>query len=165
MAARSEHRGRRRAQGRSIAIVKAVVIRLGRVASWSLLVCTIYGAGLVVGGFLAPVYKSTGVSSTGEVAHGSETLVDVNGRGVVIVLGLPLLITVAIGFALWHGSWRGAIPFAWALTGLLAAFNLLAMLSIGVFVLPVTAALVVACSTSRTRPKHPGPAERPASVH
>jgi hypothetical protein len=133
--------------------VKAVT-RLGQVASWALLVGAIYGAALVVGGFLAPVYKSTGVSSTGEVTHRSETLVDVNGLGVGFVLGLPLLITVVVGFALWQGSWRGAVPFAWALTGLLAAFNLLAMLSIGVFVLPATAALVVACSTSRTRPQH-----------
>jgi hypothetical protein len=38
------------------------------------------------------------------------------------------------------------MPIAWTLTGILAGFTLLAMMSIGVLVLPVTVALVVACA-------------------
>ena len=82
----------------------------------------------------------------------------------MITLGLPLLMTLAVGCALWQGSRRGAIPVAWTLTGLLAVFNLLAMMSIGVFVLPVTAALIVACGTRRPRSKHPRAAEHPAAI-
>jgi hypothetical protein len=75
--------------------------------------------------------------------------------GVALVLAVPLLVTLAVGFALWQGS-RRALPIAWTLTGLLAAGNLVAMLSVGVFVLPVTAALVIACARSRP------PAQTPA---
>lgn len=90
------------------------------------------------------MYESVSTSSSGEVTHGTETLVDVNGPGVVLVVALPLLVTLAVGCALSYGSRRGAVLFARTLTGLLAVFNLLAMLSIGVFLLPVTAALIVA---------------------
>ena len=41
------------------------------------------------------------------------------------------------------------VAFAWTITMLLALLNLLAMLSIGVFFLPITAALIVACATGR----------------
>jgi len=145
-------------------IVSAVVTRLGRVASLALLFAALYGAALIVGGFVAPVYESETGSSSGGVTHGTDTLVGVNGLGVVIVLGLPLLVTLAVGCALWPSSRRGAMPVAWTLTGLLAAFNLLAMLSIGVFVLPVTAALIVACGTRRPGSKHPRAAEHPAAI-
>lgn len=63
--------------------------------------------------------------------------------------------TLAVGLALWHGSRHGALPLAWAFTGLLGVLNLVAMLSIGVFVLPVTAALIVACATRRPRANAP----------
>ena len=130
-------------------VVNAVETRLGRLASLALLLAALCGAVLFVGGFLAPVYESASGSSTGEVSQGAGTLVGVNGPGVVIILGLPLLITLAAGCALWQGPRRGAMTVAWTLTGLLAALNLLAMLSIGVFVLPVTAALIVACAARR----------------
>jgi hypothetical protein len=126
--------------------------RLGRVGSVSLLMAGVYGIALVVAGFVVPVYSSTSVSSSGDVADGSDTLVGVNGVGIVFVLGVPLLATVLVACALWSRSRRGALAIAWTLTGLLAAFNLLAMLTIGVFVIPVTAALILACSTSPRRP-------------
>ena len=49
---------RRRVHDRSMTIVNAVVTRLGRVASLALLFAALYGAALIVGGFLAPVYES-----------------------------------------------------------------------------------------------------------
>lgn len=127
--------------------------RLGRVAATTLLMAGVYGIALVVAGFVVPVYRSTSVSSSGALTDGSDTLVGVNGVGVVFVLGVPLLATVLVASALWSRSRRGALAIAWTLTGLLAAFNLLAMLSIGVFVLPVTAALIVACTSSRRPPR------------
>lgn len=125
-----------------------------RAPLFALAVAVIYGAALVMAGFLVPVYSTESASSDGEVLVGSATLVAENGAGIVAVLAIPLLLSVAVGTALLLLPRRGALPTAWGLTGLLAAFNLLAMLSIGVFVIPVTVALVVACLTSgRRRPR------------
>ena len=126
---------------------------LGRASSVALLGAAIWGLGLVVAGFLVPAYQSTNMSSSGELTQSSKTLVGMNGPGVAFVLALPLLVTVLVGCALLLRGRRGAMPVAWALTALLAVFNVLGMLSIGVFVVPVTAALVVACASgSRPRP-------------
>jgi hypothetical protein len=145
-------------------ILNAAMTRLGRTPFLAVLLAALYGAALIVGGFLAPVYESISVSSSGVVMRGTDTLVGVNGRGAAILLGVPLVVVLAVGWALWHGSRRGAIPVAWALTGLLGVLNVLAMLSIGVFVLPVTAALTIACATRRPRSKAPRGAEHPAAL-
>jgi hypothetical protein len=88
------------------------------------------------------------MSSSGELAQTTKTLVGMNGPGVLVVLAVPFLVTLLVASALLARSRRAALPFAWALTALLAVFNLVGMLTVGVFVLPVTAALVVACSMS-----------------
>ncbi len=87
------------------------------------------------------------VSGMALLIAGSVSLVSEQGSGVIAVLAIPLLITVIVGVALWFRSRSGVLIVAWTFTGLLALFNLLAMLTIGVFVLPVTAALIVACAT------------------
>ena len=124
----------------------------GRAASVALSIGAVCGIGLVVAGFLAPVYQSQGTSFSGKIAHDTDTLVGVNGPAVVVVLAVPFLVTVLVACALMLRERRGAVLFAWALTGMLAAFNLLAMMTIGVFIVPVTAALIVACATCRPRP-------------
>jgi hypothetical protein len=133
-----------------VIVVNAAVTRLGRVAPIALLIALAYDVGLVIAGFLAPVYQSTSASSSGVVTQGSNTLVGENGLGVVLIVLVPLLMTITVGSALWRQSRRGAAAFAWTITVFLALFNLLAMLSIGVFVLPVTAALIVACTACRS---------------
>jgi hypothetical protein len=138
--------------------------RLDRVTSATLLTAAVYSIALVVAGFVAPVYRSETGSSSGEVTQGTDTLVGVNGRGAAFVLGVPLLATLVVACALWLGSRRGAVPLAWTLTGVLAAFNLLAMASIGIFVLPVTAALILACTRSRPRPGRPAAAASSAAA-
>jgi hypothetical protein len=122
--------------------------RLGRASSIALLSAVAWGSLLVVAGFLLPVYQSETVSSSGELTQSTGTLVGVNVPGVVVVLAVPLLVTVLVACALLVRTRRGAFPVAWALTALLGAFNLLGMLTIGVFVVPVTAALVVACASA-----------------
>lgn len=111
----------------------------------------VWGLGLVVAGLLVPAYQSTSTSSSGELTQSTETLVEVNGLGVVVVLTVPLLATVLVGCALLLRARRGVMPAAWALTALLVGFNVLAMLTIGVFVVPVTAALLVACASASGR--------------
>ena len=145
-------------------IVNAAVTRLGRVASVALLIAAVGGAALVLAGFFAPMYETMTESAAGEVTHGTGTLAGVNGPGVVAVLVVPLLVTLAVGSALWQGARRGAVAVAWILAGLLAAFNVLSMASIGMFVVPITAALLVACAVHRPRSEQPRAAERSAVV-
>lgn len=122
--------------------------KLGRASSIALLSAAAWGLGLVVAGFYVPVYQSENMSPSGELKQGTETLVGMNGPGVLIALVLPLLTTVLVAGALLLRTRRGALPVAWALTALLAVFNLLGMLTIGVFVVPVTVALVLACASA-----------------
>ena len=136
--------------------MNAVETRLGRVPAVALLAASAYGVALVVAAFVAPVYETDSSSSSGLTSPASDTLVGQNGLGAAVVIAVPLLLTLAVGCALWLGSHRGALPVAWTLTGLLAAGNLLAMMSVGVFVLPVTAALVLACAKSRRAAPSPG---------
>jgi hypothetical protein len=129
-----------------------------RVSSVALLFAAVYSAAIIVAGFVVPMYSSLSVSSSPAsssgsapssvvVSHGSATLVAENGLHVVFVLSIPWA-------ALRKGAWRGAVRIAWALTWLLALFNLAALMSIGLYIIPVTVALFVACSRYVPRPKH-----------
>ena len=121
--------------------------RLGSLERVSLAIAAVWGAGLLAAVAVIPVYSSSGTSSSGSVTHGSATLVGVNGWGVLLVAAVPLVATVMVGGALWRrGSRPGTGVLAWTIGGLLAVFNVLALLSIGVFVIPVTACLLVACA-------------------
>jgi hypothetical protein len=119
----------------------------------ALAVALFWSAALLVAAAVAPAYQSTTETSSGTVTHGSETLVNANGFGVLPIIGVPLLLTVIVGYALRRrGARRGAGAIAWTFTGLLAGVNLAAMLSIGPFIMPVTACLAVACTIRQTRP-------------
>jgi hypothetical protein len=113
-----------------------------------LVLAAAYGIALIAAGFLAPIYDSSSTASSGVVSDGSETLVGANGGGVVVTLAIPLVVTIVVAVALLLRPRRGAMPVAWTFTALLGAFNLVAMLSIGIFVIPVTAALIIACARS-----------------
>ena len=135
---------------------RALVVGGGRLrrGEWvALAVALFWSAALLVAAPLAPAYQSTTETSSGTVTHGSATLVNENGTGVLLIIGVPLVVTVIVGHALWRrGARCGAGPIAWTFTGLLAGFNLVAMLSIGAFIIPVTACLAVACTIRQTRP-------------
>lgn len=146
-----------------MAIGNAVATRLGRVASVALLIAATCGVALVVAGLLAPMYTTATESASGEVTYGTDTLVGVNGPGAIAILGVPLLVTLAVGSALWQGR-RGAVAVAWTLAGLLAAFNVLAIASIGMLTVPITAALLVACAVRRPRTGQTRGTERSAVV-
>lgn len=137
-------------------------LRLSRTARVALLVAAVYGAGLLVAGFVVPVYGSESVSVSGTVGPAvtttsaetvtrhaeSATLVAVNGAWAAVVLAAPLVATLLVAVGLRLRDRRGAMPAAWILTGLLGVLNMLAMLTVGVFLLPVTACLLVACAAS-----------------
>jgi hypothetical protein len=127
--------------------------RFGRYQRIALASALAWAAGLVMAAALVPVYQSSSVSSSGAVVNGSATLVGVNGWGVLLLAGAPLAAALVIWYALWGRRGRqGAGILAWVVTALLIGFNVLAMLSIGVFLIPVTLALVVACSTHGNKP-------------
>jgi len=141
--------------------VKPRAAALGRLEWVSLMIAAAWGAGLLAAAVLVPAYSSVGVSSSGAVTHGSATLVGVNGWGVLLVVGVPLVATAMVGGALWHrGPRPGAGVLAWTIAGLLAVFNVLALASIGVFVIPVTACLILACTGHErkrgSQVSHPG---------
>jgi hypothetical protein len=127
--------------------------RFGRAERISLIVAVSWGLLLLVAGLVAPVYSTESSASSGVTTTGTATLVQVNGWRVLLVIVVPLLCALLVGGLLRHRGVRpGAGPAAWAVTALLTAFNLLAMASIGLFVLPVTAALAVACGSHRGAP-------------
>lgn len=138
--------------------------RPGRPASVALLLAAVWGLGLIVAGFVVPMYRTTSESTTGEVTYGRDTLVGVNGPGVMAVLAVPLVVTVLVGCALMLRAHRGALLAAWTLTVMLAMFTLLAMMSIGFLVVPVTAALIVACAASRPQPRRNSQLSRRAAA-
>jgi hypothetical protein len=141
------------AGGITVSAVESLGSRFGRLEGISLALALVWGAGLVIAAVLVPVYQSASVSSSGTVTDGSATLVGVNGWGALLVAGAPLAAAVVTGCALWRrAGQQSAGVLAWAVTGLLVCFNVLAMLSIGVFVVPVTVALAVACGTHRRKP-------------
>ena len=118
----------------------------------ALAIALAWSAGLLVGAVLAPVYQSQTETSAGAVTQGSASLVEENGPGVLLVVGIPLVAVVIVGFELWRRRPpRGAGPIAWTCAGLLAGVNLLAMLSIGPFIIPVTACLFIACVTRHAK--------------
>ena len=118
----------------------------------ALAVALIWSAGLIVAAAVAPAYQSTTETSSGSFNHESATLVDENGPAILLPVGVPLLATVIVGYALWRWeASRGAGPIAWTFTVLFAGFNVVAMASIGLLMLPVTAALGVACAVRQAR--------------
>jgi hypothetical protein len=140
-----------------------------RTAATALSFALVWSALLVVGALVLPAYGTasqsatedtgTGATSTAPVTTGTETLVGVNGQGVLIVVGIPLLVTMLVAAALAFRRRR----IGWVLTCILGLFNLLAMLSVGIFFLPTTLALVVACAaTERRRVVHPADEPAPA---
>jgi hypothetical protein len=137
-----------------------------RTAATALSFAVVWSALLVVGALVLPAYGTSSQSATLEgtvntepVMTGTDTLVGVNGQGVLLVVGIPLIVTMLVAAALAFRRRR----IGWVLTAILGLFTLLAMLSIGIFILPTTLALVVACAaTERRRVAHPADDLAPA---
>jgi len=136
--------------------VEVVAPRRRRNQSWiALAVAAVWSVGLLVGAATLPAYKRVSAAYSSTVAgplattESSATLVEENGAGVLAFVAIPLVISGAIALALWRRQRvgrPGAGPFAWTVCGILLIFCLLAMLTIGVFVVPVAVALVVGCA-------------------
>lgn len=106
------------------------------------------GVALVVLAFTYPAYE--GLHVEGGVTTGSTaTLVEINGPGVIIPVLVPLVATALVAVALTRGPQRAGRLVAWALVALLLCFAVIAMFSIGLYVLPVVVALAIATAWPR----------------
>jgi hypothetical protein len=114
---------------------------------------------VIVAALLLPAYDTQSATSSGGLRSGTATLVAVNGPRVLLVAALPALVTLLVVAALEIAERRRshlARRLATALVACLAIVNVLALLSIGVLWLPVTALLVMA--VRRPRPARLTPA-------
>jgi uncharacterized membrane protein (UPF0136 family) len=117
---------------------------------------------LIPAALWAPVYHGGGSTtsvirgvSTATTFSRSATLTDVNGDWVLILVAVPALLALAVTGAL---ALRRR-PVAKVVVIVLAAFNILAMFSIGIFILPASVLLVCAVFVA------PGPARhQPAAI-
>jgi hypothetical protein len=125
------------------------------------LAAVLWGAVLLGGAVTFPLYS--GGSTTAQCAdcvpsvqtESTATLVEVNGRGVLIVVGIPLAFALVTTGLLWRrliGGSRVAYLSAWVLIGLLAIFTFLAMFSIASFIVPSVLLLVGAALLSHRPP-------------
>ena len=129
--------------------------RQGRYAFWLTSVAVVWSAALVGGAFTVPVYSSSGTSSTGAHVSGSLTLVAVNGLGVLVPIGIPLLISALVWFALHRKCSRGgrfAGYLAWMLVAVLALGCVVAAASIGLLIVPVALLLGRAAAITPSGP-------------
>ena len=107
-------------------------------------VALLWSAGVLAFAF-APTYVTARSGRHGMIRE-TATLISENGNGILVVLAVPLAVTLLVGLALLLSRRRGALTSAWFLTVVLAVLNALALLTIGIVVVPVTAALITACT-------------------
>lgn len=130
--------------------------RQGIHAFWLTVAALVWSAALVASAFLLPFYGSSEASSAGTHSSRSLTLVAVNGPGVLIPAGIPLLISAIVWMVLHRrcthgGSIAGYV--AWALVAALGLGCLIAAASIGLFVVPVVLFLARAAAVTPRGPR------------
>lgn len=139
--------------------------RRRRVAFRLTVVACVWSVGLVIAALVLPVYRGETISNTSGVTLTTTTLVSVNGPWVLIPVAIPFVLCVVVGIALsrkWSHGVRRSGGVAWLAIGLLAAFALLSIASIGVFIVPV--AILLACAASLTGVASRGPVGHPAGL-
>lgn len=130
-------------------------VALRRTRDLALLGAVLWAGGLVAAGFTVPLYagETAELTPAGEwrTSSTSSTLVEENGQDALIPLLFPLAAALVVAFALLVLPGLLGRGVAWATTFLLATFMVLAALSIGMFVVPVVATLLIACIVDGAR--------------
>jgi hypothetical protein len=103
----------------------------------------IWSLGLILAALVLPAYDVSQASPAGPTLY-TVTMVRENGGWVLIPVAVPAALCAVVGLALR----RGRRTIAWAATGVLAAFALLLIASIGLFVIPVAALLAWAIAAT-----------------
>ncbi|WP_062465859.1 hypothetical protein [Demequina maris] len=111
-----------------------------RIAWW---VAVGWGVLLPVLALVVPVGTEVSVGDDGIATERHLTLAQAEGISGVLTVAVPLALALLVGVAM-AAAGRWGLPTAWTLFGLLAAANFVAMMSVGIFVIPLTVALLVA---------------------
>ncbi|WP_062296665.1 hypothetical protein [Demequina maris] len=111
-----------------------------RIAWW---VAVGWGVLLPVLALVVPVGTEVSLGSDGVETERHLTLAQAEGISGVLTVAVPLALALLVGVAM-AADRRWGLPTAWTLFGLLAAADFLAMMSVGIFVIPLTVALLVA---------------------
>lgn len=118
---------------------------VGRQGWWAFGLTTagvLWSALIVLGAFVVPAYGGSVSDSAGHGGSTSATLVQVNGLGVLVPVGVPLLVAGLVWLVLHRRCSRGGrATVAWMLIGLLWAFAVLTGFSVGLLVVPVAGLL------------------------
>lgn len=133
--------------------------RRGALAMRLIVVAAVWSLGLVIAALILPVYNGETISNSIGVSFTTETLVAGKGAWVLVPVAVPLVICGVVALALRRrrsGTGQRSSLVAWSAVGLLAAFGLYTILSIGAFIIPV--ALLLAGGIALT------PAARAASA-
>ena len=122
-------------------------------------VAVLWSIGLLVAAVTYPAYESEAVTDSTVIggsgaeheviktSHFSATLVEVNGYHALWFIALPLLVSLIVASALLRArAGRVARSTAWVVTAMLGLLNVLAMLTVGPVMLPITGCLVMACA-------------------
>jgi hypothetical protein len=122
-----------------------VLTRRWQVAIRLTVAALVWSVGLLLASLLVGAYKGQTVSSSAGITLTTRTLVQVHGLQALVLVLLPVVACVAVAVALWHrrrgAAWSG--PVAWAAVGVLATESILAITSLGAFLLPAVVLLAL----------------------
>jgi hypothetical protein len=106
----------------------------------------VWSLGLVLAGLFARVYSTSSTSDVNGVTLSGSTLVQVNGIRALVLMAVPLVASVVVAWALRarRAGARRSTLVAWSAVAVVAAETVVGMMSIGVFILPVTVLLALA---------------------
>lgn len=142
---------------RYVSAVSEHARRQGRRAFGLTVMAAFWSVAILVGAFLWPAYAVESVGPGGHAVSSSQTLVQVNGLGVLVPVLIPAALTVLVWFLLHRRCSRGARwagTSAWVAIAVLWAFTVITGFSIGDLVLPISLLLTFA---ARLTPRAPAP--------
>src|ERR1700731_4299689 len=122
---------------------QASALHHGRRAAQVTMAAFVWSLGLILAALFAPVQDQAVSTSEGPTLT-MLTVVQQHGAWVLIPVAVPALASLVVGVALWLVRARGirvAGTVAWSATGVLAAFALFSIASIGIFIVPVVVLL------------------------
>jgi hypothetical protein len=124
----------------------------------------VWSIGLVLVALFVPVYGSSETSAGDNgVTLTHATLVQVNGPRALALMAIPAVVSIVVAWALramWAGV-RWSVGVAWAAVIVLAAETVVGIVSVGIFILPVTVLLAAAL---RLAPESESPGESTAET-
>jgi len=111
----------------------------------------LWSMALIAAGFFVSAYQSSGSTSatyTTSLTRPGLTIIQENGDKALIPLSIPLVIVLIVAALMLRRQRRGRVlvgPAAWTGAVLMGILTFLGLFSIGLFILPVTVLLLVAC--------------------